>query len=50
MLASVKGSLASLGGFAALDPACAPWSYGFWTMSEAMIGVKPPCRGMDHAA
>ena len=40
VLVSVKGSLAALGGFAALDPACAPWWDGFWTMNETMIGQR----------
>lgn len=32
MLTGVKGALASLGGYAALDPASAPWSEQLWAM------------------
>ncbi len=32
MLTGVKGSLASLGGYAALDTGSAPWSEQLWAM------------------
>ena len=34
VLASVKASLAALGGFAGPDPGCTPWSRQVWAMGE----------------
>ena len=34
VLARVKASLATLGGFAGLDTACAPWFWQLWAMDK----------------